>query len=184
MGANNKPERATEGIITQIRRPSSGGHTFDFADTGGSWLTDGEQWFDDSLEVLFRKGRPEKLGLCGSQALLGINRLAKAGGQVNLRPMSASYGLKVVEWVTPFGTVYLMVHPLFSNFGPDRKSMLVLEPSRLRFRHIDDTFYKTDNSERENTNNSKDSTDEEFVTEAGLEWEHTPTMGYLTNVGA
>jgi len=102
QGDNSKPERSTEGIITQIRRPNRGGHTFDFVnDNGGVWSGDGEDWFDESLEVVFRKGRPEKLALCGSQALLGINKLAKSGGAVNLRPMSASYGLKVVEWVTP-----------------------------------------------------------------------------------
>jgi hypothetical protein len=97
--------------------------------------------------------------------------------------MDASYGLKIVEWTTPFGTVYLKVHPLFSRFGPDRRSMVVMEPDRLRFRYVDDTFFKESSSERENTNDSKDATEEEFLTEGGLEYEHVETMGYFTNLG-
>lgn len=185
-GDNGKPQRSTQGIITEVRDQSSDGWRFDFKDdntSGDTWKGQGEDWFDESLEKIFRHGKSEKLGLCGSEALLAINKLAKAGGQVNLRPMSASYGLKVIEWTTPFGTVYLKVHPLFSRFGPDRRSMLITEPDRLRFRYVDDTSFKEDPEDDTNRNNSKDATEEEFLTEAGLEYEHTETMGYLTNLG-
>jgi hypothetical protein len=183
-GDNGKPLRSTQGLLTEIRDSDSDGHTFDYVQDGSSlWTEGGEDWFDESLEKVFRHGKTEKLGLCGSEALLAINKLAKAGGQVNLRPMDASYGLKIVEWTTPFGTVYLKVHPLFSRFGPDRRSMVVMEPDRLRFRYVDDTFFKESSSERENTNDSKDATEEEFLTEGGLEYEHVETMGYFTNLG-
>jgi len=184
-GDNGKPQRATQGLITEIRDSNSDGWRADFVDDNSSttWNAGGEDWFDETLEKIFRHGKSEKLALCGSQALLAINKLAKNGGQVNLRPMSASYGLKVIEWTTPFGTVYLKVHPLFSRFGPDRRSMLVTEPDRLRFRYVDDTSFKEDPADDTNRNDSKDATEEEFLTEAGLEYEHTETMGYLTNLG-
>jgi hypothetical protein len=53
----------------------------------------------------------------------------------------------------------------------------------MMFRYIDDTqFYSED--EKQNTGaGRKDAKDEEYLTEAGLEYHHPIGWGYLTNVG-
>lgn len=61
--------------------------------------------------------------------------------------------------------------------------MIVLEPRRLRMRHVQDTIYKTDPSEDQTTNDSRDRDEEEFLTEIGLEYGHLNTMGLLGSVG-
>ena len=58
------------------------------------WITSGEEWLDVQLEKIFRYGSMEKMAFAGSGAILAINKLAKANGQINLTPETTSYGLK------------------------------------------------------------------------------------------
>jgi hypothetical protein len=185
IGGNGKPERSTNGII-KFTTTNASDNVADYRESnttynGETWIAKGEQWFDEQLEKIFRYGSTEKLAVCGSGALLGLNRLAKAGGQVNLEPMTTDYGLQVVRWVTPFGTLYLKRHPLFSYEPTNRNSMVIFEPENLMYRYIDDTVFIPDTDR--NNNQGKDGTDEEFLTECGLEQHHPLTFGYLNGVG-
>ena len=190
-GANGKPERTTEGIITFLRNNNSSlvnDYTLNTSFAGKEWLEDGggEDWLDAYLKDIFLYGRQEKLALCGNGALLGINKLAKAGGHYTLTAQTKSYGLKVIEWVTPFGTIYLKTHPLFNIESTLQYSMLIMEPENLRYRYITDTsfFGEGGKTAATGTNSSrKDGTDEEFLTECGLEIHHGYTFGFLNGVG-
>lgn len=179
-GDNGKPLRTLDGIDSFVNTYASDNvDDFTVTQSGNTWLSKGEEWFDGELERIFRYGSNEKLAICGSGALLGLNRLAKSGGQVNLEPMTVDYGLQVVRWVTPFGTLFLKTHPLFSYEATNRNSMYILEPSNLKMRYIDDTMFIED----QNDNNGTDGTEEEFLTEMGLEYHHPLTFGLLHNVG-
>ena len=179
-GANGKPERTTSGLIPAI---IANGTADDFSVntdyTGDTWLASGEDWLDEQLEVIFRYGRTEKLAFAGSGALLGINRLAKNSGFMQITPQTTSYGIQVTSWVTPFGTIHIKTHPLFSFETTNRNSMVIFEPENLNYRYIDDTsFYKE--GEKQNTGYTrKDATTEEFLTECGLEYHHPVGFGYL-----
>ncbi|MFA6972686.1 MAG: hypothetical protein WC208_14985, partial [Gallionella sp.] len=134
-----------------------------------------------------RYGSGEKLALCGSGALLGLNQLAESGAHINLVPGAKSYGINVTTWLTPFGTIYLKTHPLFSAETTLRNSMLLVEPKNLVYKYIDDTNFYAEGDAKQSgpgTNASrKDGTDEEFLTEASLELHHPSTMGFLNGVG-
>lgn len=191
-GADGKPERTTQGILNCLRA-NVPANVDDFAlnstYAGKDWLDDGggEAWLDAYLELVFRYGSNDKLALCGSSALLGINKLAKAGAHFNLTPTTKSYGISVVEWVTPFGTINLKTHPLFSMEPTLQSSMLILEPANLRYRYIDDTSFYGEGQAKQaapGTNSGRrDGTVEEFLTEAGLEMHHPATMMFLNGVG-
>lgn len=186
IGHNDKPERAMDGLINIVNNHAPDNiSNFALEDdyAGEPWIEAGEHWLDTMFERIFRYGDQEKLALVGSGALLAINRLVKAAGSYDLQPKTVSYGIKVTELITPFGSTYLKTHPLFSHDPVTRNDMLIVEPRRLKTRVIDDTFFKSDNSERENTNNSRDATEEEFLTEIGLEYQHPETFGYLTGLG-
>lgn len=186
VGANGKPETTTRGLVRAIKEYAPENvfrYHLDPDYTGDTWLTGGEEWLDTKLEQVFRYGSNEKMALVGSGALLGIQRLIKATGTYNIDVRTVSYGLRVGEWVTPFGTIYLKSAPLFSQSPSTRNDMLVFEPTMLRTRYISDTFFKSDDSERRNTNNSVDGTEEEYLTEAGLEHHHEVTAGYFAGVG-
>lgn len=186
QGANGKPETTSRGLIRAIKEYAPDNlfrYHLDATYAGDTWLTSGEEWLDTSLEVLFRYGNNEKMALVGSGALLGIQRLIKATGAYQINVETVSYGLRVGEWVTPFGTLFLKSAPLFSHNPTTRHDMVVFEPTMLRTRYISDTFFKRANSETQNTNNSVDGTEEEYLTEAGLEHHHEVTAAYFGGIG-
>jgi hypothetical protein len=145
-------------------------------------------------EQLFRYGRPERLAFCGSGALLGINQLVRANSHFELTTKTVSYGIKVTEWVTPFGTIYLKTHPLMSQESSTRYGMLLMDAENLKYRYITDTtFYGMSQTGAQAPGGvatagatygaRKDGTDEEYLTEMGLEVHHPDTFMYLDGVG-
>lgn len=190
-GDNGKPERTTEGLITNIRVNNSGNvsdFSLDADYDGKAWLDDGggEDWLDEMLMNVFLYGRESKMAYCGNGALLGINKLAKAGAHLQITPTTIGYGIKVSEWITPYGTIYLKTHPLFNYETTLRYSMLIFEPENLAYRYIDDTTFYGEGGKTaaEGTNGGrKDGTDEEYLTEAGLEYHHPYTAAFLNGVG-
>ena len=185
-GANGKPERTTMGLIPAIK---AGGLVNDYslsadaAYDGKTWLTAGEQWLDTMLEQIFRYGSREKLCFAGSGAILGINRLIKAGGNFDYSAQTTDYGLQITKWVTAFGTINIMTHPLFSYEVTTRNAMAIFEPKDLKFRYIDDTMYKADDRMTKGGWTNRDGIKEEYLTEAGLEYHHPDGWGWLTGVG-
>jgi len=174
IGANGKPERTTGGIRNFLTT-----NVVDYRTSGnGPWLTGGEAWFDSYLEQLFRFGQQEKLALCGSGAVKGLNDLAKARGRFELTKLTKSYGIQVLQWVTPFGTVQLVTHPLFTYQPLTRNSMLFVEPRQLKTRFIDDTAYKPNIQA-----NDLDGEKSEYKSEIGLELNFEQVHGWADGVG-
>ena len=191
-GDNGKPERTTLGLIPAIR----GGYTGQGGSTGTvnnfvtntdyagqTWLQGGEDWLDTQLEVIFRKGSTEKLALAGSGAIQAINKLIKSGGNFDYTESTESYGIKVTRWVTAFGVINMMRHPLFSYETTTRHSMVIFEPKDLKFRFIDDTMYKADDRLKKGGWTSRDGIKEEYLTEGGMEYHHPDGWGYLYGFG-
>ena len=185
VGDGGKPERTAMGYVTALRTYAAANVShFPFAHSSSTWLDGGENWLDSMLELCFRNGDNEKLALCGSGAILGLKRLIANGVYYQWTPKTVSYGIKVVEWMTPFGTVYLKTHPLMSHNATYRDSIIVLEPKRLKYRYITDTKFKKDDSEDKTTGHAGyDGTKEEYLTEAAPEIQFPTTGLFLTGVG-
>jgi hypothetical protein len=193
VGSNGKPERTTLGIIPAIKGGYTGhggnaGTVNNFVTdsnyAGLTWLQAGEEWLDAQLETIFRYGGKEKLAIAGSGAILAINRLVKNGGNFDYTPMTADYGINVTKWVTPFGVIYLKMHPLFTHEITTRNSMVILEPKDIKYRYIQDTIFKSDDRLKKGGWTSRDGIKEEYLTEAGLEYHHPDGWGYLTGFGS
>lgn len=191
-GTTNYPERTTGGIIHFIRAnvPANfNSYALDSTYSGKAWTATGggELWLDSMLEQLFRFGSGDKLAVCGSGVLLAIQQLVKAGAHMNISPVTTSYGLDVVQWITPFGRIYLKMHPLMSQESSTRKMAILLEPKNLKFKYIDDTVFYGEGERgaaAPGTNYQRvDATNEEFLTEAGLELHHPDTFMALDGFG-
>jgi len=183
VGANGKPERATNGLVDAVITNSPANVSAYHLDTNYSaqtWENGGKDWLNTQLEVIWRVGRPDKLGLCGNQVALGLQILAEQNASINLTPVTVEYGIRVMKWEHQFGTLFFKTHPLFNHDPITRSDMLVFEPQNLRLRTIQETEFIEDPMDRRNRNHSKDGRDEEFLTEVGLEYHHTDTMGYLS----
>jgi hypothetical protein len=196
IGDNGKPERTTRGIIDFIRTYSAANvddFTTNATYAGLDWtdayagVTAGQHWIDTMLEQIFRYGAGEKLVLCGSGALLGLQRTAQAGGTIQLNVGQKAYGMKITEWITPFGSIYLKTHPLFSFDATTRHMGIVLEPSELKYRFIQDTEFFGENSSKTHPegygNRRLDGLNEEWLTEAGLEFGLAQKCGLLNGIG-
>ena len=183
-GSNGKPERTTLGLIPAIKSGASDNvndYSLNSDFSGQTWLQGGEEWLDTYLEQIFRYGANDKLAFAGSGAILGINRLAKSGGQIQLSNVSTTdYGLKVANWTTPFGVIHVKTHPLFSYEATTRNCMVIFEPAKLKYKYISDTMFKKDPAMKQAGFTAYDGTKEEWLTEAGLEYHHPTCFGYLT----
>lgn len=180
IGSNGKPERTTDGVATAIiaNQPNNADSFVTNTDySGQTWLGAGEEWLLDKLELPYRYGRDDKLALVGSKALTGINRLARTYGNIELVVRQRDFGIRVMEWVFEHGEMNLKKHPLFSHEVSMRNTLLLIEPAMLGTRYVDDTFFVDDPQDQRRRNLGLDGTEEEFITEIGLEYEHLETMG-------
>ena len=184
--ANGKPLRFTEGLIPSIRAYGESDNISDFLSNtdvryaGKEWIDAGEEWMDETLSYIFKYGSNSKLAFCGTGAISGINRLAKANGFIQLKPTDAQYGLKVVEWLTSFGVIHLLRHPLMSYEATDRNAMVIFEADKLTYCHPrgrDTKLLKNRQSP------GADAQVDEYLTECGLEYHHPEVCGYMTGVG-
>ena len=190
VGDNGQPERTTRGVIDFIRTYAAANcddYRRNATYAGQTWAAGGETWLDTYLEQIFRYGSNEKLCLCGSGFLMGIDALAKQGGQINIAPGQKFYGMEIDEWRTTFGRIKMKTHPLFSYDATTRNMAIILEPKELGYRYIDDTgFYGESSSKTHPEGYGQrriDGTNEEYLTEAGLEFGLPQKCAVLNGVG-
>jgi len=191
VGENGKPLRYTHGIIPFLMDESATNGNVEAFGHGSAYSTAdwlgtvdgeiaGEKFLNEKLEIIFRYGSTEKLALCGSGALAGLNRLAKAGADMNIQVAQQDYGIKVGTWITPHGTIHLKTHPLMTQNPAHRHGMLITEPSLIRQRWLTDTDYVP---MPKGSDNGIDGIEEEWLTELGFELHHPPAHGYLDRIG-
>lgn len=190
IGDNGKPERTTMGVINFIRQYAAANcddYTLNINHTGHTWVEEGEIWLKNLLEQVFRYGADEKLCLCGSGFLLGIDALAMAGGQVNLQPAQKVYGMQIREWITPFGSIQMKTHPLFSHDATTRNMGILLEPKEMQYKYVDDTAFYGESTAKTHPEGyggrRVDGTNEEYLTECGLEFGLPQKCAVLNGVG-
>jgi hypothetical protein len=190
IGDNGKPERTTQGVINFIREYAPlncNDYTLNTDYSGSDWTVGGADWMNVMLEQIFRYGAEDKLALCGSGALLGIQSAVAANTQYNITGGETAYGMKFREWVTPFGSIMMKTHPLFSYDATTRNMMLIIEPKELGYRYIDDTQFYGEASTKLHPEGygqrRVDGTNEEFLTEAGLEFGLPQKCAVLNGVG-
>lgn len=193
VGSNGKFIRTTLGVIPAIRGGYTGhggaagtvsNYVTDAASSGLTWVQGGEDWIDTNLKTIFKYGSREKLGICGDGTLMAINRLIKSGGNYEYTPKTTSYGIRVTEWRTVLGVINLMSHPLFNHHASNSNSLVILEPKDIKYKYIDDTFFKRDERLKKGQWTSKDGIDESWLTEAGLEYHFPNGWGYLYGFGS
>jgi len=190
IGDNGKPERTTMGVINFIRQympANCDDYSLNPVYAGQTWAAGGETWFKNILEQIFRYGADEKLCLCGSGFLLGIDALAMTGGQINLAPAQKTYGMQIRTWLTPFGTIHMKTHPLFSFDATTRNMGVILEPKEITYDFIDDTAFYGESSSKQHSEGYGqrriDGTNEEYLTECGLEFGLPQKCAVLNGVG-
>jgi len=191
-GATGKHENTMMGILEFIKTYASANvdsFKLNTAYSGKTWLESGEDWLDAMIKTIFSQGDGdlggEAIAFCGGGALLGIQRLIKNSGMYQISEKTKSYGIKVVEWMTFFGSINLKIHPLFSWETTNDYSMLIVPPSKVVWHPLanSDTYFKPDVLYDKGGSVGVDGKQEEFLTEGTYEYFLDGPWGYLNGVG-
>ena len=188
-GKDGKPQRTSDGILNFVRNNAttaqSASAAASLADyrlhtgyTGQTWLDGGEDWFDDQLEFLFTYAPNEMIVYCGAGAISGINKLAKYTGNIQLQVGAPAFGIKVMTWETPHGTLHLKKHPLLAREVSTKYTMIFAHPKNIVMRPFDDTMYLPDRAAR-----GVDGEMSEWLTEIGPEFHFPDQFMILDGVG-
>lgn len=186
---NGEVERSTGGLTWMA---TQGGFVDDARDsslvTGVPVGTDfrdksyGLQFIDRWMEEISLYGANQKMILCGSGAFAAFTYLARELGYWRWETSTTVYGMTITRWTGPNGTFILQSHPLMSQEPAFRYSAIALEPAMLHFRYIQDTkFIADDWSDQRRLR--EDGEWEEYLTEAGLEYDNPITLSYVSGIG-
>lgn len=126
---NNKPFRMADGIYAMISTNitvASATTTYPNMDT-----------FFQGIFGKNIKGKPnERIAFLGNFALGILNEIARLSSEMQITPAPTKFGMNVSQWITPYGTVMLKTHPLFTESGWFTKDLLILHPGAVRTRYL------------------------------------------------
>jgi hypothetical protein len=136
---------------------------------------------NSALADIFEDGSQEKLFLGGKATMLTLwNLIESMAWQVYDRT-DASYGIKINEIVTPFGSLMVTHDKLLTKTTDFSDWAFVLDPEYLSYRFVKgrDTELK-----KNRQNPGDDRVIDEYLAEIGLEVMHEETHGVLKNMTA
>ncbi len=169
-----QPQRTTKGFIELVTT-----NVTDFADA-----VDIDTW-ETFLEDCFENGSNEKLFLAGNTAITTINKIGRIHGQIELTPRSESYGMQMQTYITPYGTLQIRQHALFSKSATFKDWGLLVDQKYLVDRPLIGNGENRDTHYRDNVQSpGDDRVTDEWLTEIGLELEHESVHGVAKNMSA
>lgn len=170
---NGKPFRTMDGITSQLSSnvQAQGANT--------TW-----DILDLFLENVFSrniKGKPnERIVFCGNTVVRVLNKIARLDSVMDLTPSEDKFGIKVKTWITPFGDIKLVTHPLFNQSPLWTKDMLVLHPGAVKLRYLRRTH--EDTNDKDGTRAGADADFGVLTTEMCVEYAAELTAGYFTGI--
>lgn len=183
---NGKQFRMTDGVVTQIKQyggvsatalsPVAGTPT-----AGYLSLAD----FTEFLRLVFKKqvkGQPnERIAFCGDTVISVLNRAVQLDTVYQITQTESKFGISIWTFVSPFGTLKLMTHPLMTESPFWAKQIYVLHPGGIKKRVLRDTF--PDNYDSNGTRVAGiDAEQGALTTEMGVEVAAAATMGVYSNI--
>lgn len=168
-GSAGHPMRSTGGVLEFINSGNS------YVQNQGGALTAPDM--NTFLREGFTYGNSTKMLFAGGVVLQAINEIAR--GQIQTKPLDSTYGIKIQEWVTAFGTVNIVHNPLFVEDYAGFAFLLDMESFRYRYMSGRDTKLMT-NVQAPDVDGQVD----QYVTEAGLERKQAPRHALLKGVSA
>lgn len=152
ISTGTHPKRFSAGILSRIT-------------TFATASVDTEAEFETWLESLFAHGNTEKYLFASAAVVSMINGWAK--GKLQVMSSEKAYGLRIVTYNSPHGTLHIIKHPLLTGTTYGNYAIgLDLECLTYRYLSNRDTKLLTNRQE-----NGEDSQVDEYLTECGLQME-------------
>lgn len=168
-GTQGHPRRATGGVLEFIESGTS------YIQNQGGALTAPD--LNTFLREGFTYGNSTKMLFAGGLLLQSINEMAR--GQIQTKTGDSTYGVKISEWQTAFGTVNIVHNPLFVEDYSGYGFLLDMECFRYRYMNNRDTKLMTNVQ-----GNDVDGIVDQYLTEAGLERRQAPRHAVIKGVTA
>jgi hypothetical protein len=168
-GTQGKPKRSTGGIL-------------EFLEAGNSYIQNqGGAISAPDLNTFLREGFTygdnTKMLFAGGVVLQAINEIAR--GQIQTKPLDTTYGMKISQWVTAFGTINIVHNSLFVEDYAGYAFLLDMECFKYRFMNNRDTQLQTNIQAPD-----ADGIVDQYLTECGLQREQAARHAILKGVTA
>jgi hypothetical protein len=148
--ATGNPLRLMDGVYYQIRNATVGGVAGgNRADHAGATLNLTQ--LENYLERAFRYGSSEKMGFCGNEVILTMQRVARKNSSYQFVQGQKEYGMNVTRVTCPFGDIVLKTHPLFNQIPSGVNTtayfslsswLFILDMSDLEYKYVVDSDTK------------------------------------------
>lgn len=166
-GTQGHPRRATGGVLEFILSGNS------YVQNQGGPLTAPD--LNTFLREAFTYGNDTKMLFAGGVVLQAINEIAR--GQIRIIENTNSYGMKISQWQTAFGTVNIVHNPLFVEDYASYAFLLDMDSFAYRFMNGRDTQLQTNIQAPD-----ADGVVDQYLTEAGLQRTQAPKHALLKGV--
>jgi hypothetical protein len=137
--------------------------------------------FNSALANVFVDGSSEKLMLVGNSGLLTLWNMVESMAWNVYDRTEASFGIKINEFVTPFGSLMVVHDKLMTKTTDFSDWALIVDPEYLAYRFVKgrDTELLTNRQ-----NPGDDRVIDEYLAEVGLEVMHESTHAVMKNMTA
>lgn len=168
-GTQGHPRRSTGGILEFIESNNA------YVQNQGGALTAPD--LNTFLREGFTYGNSTKMLFAGGVVLQAINEIAR--GQILTKTGDTSYGVKVSEWMTAFGTINIVHNPLFVEDYAGYAFLLDMDCFRYRYMDGRDTTLQT-NVQAPDVDGEVD----QYISEVGLERKQAARCALLKGVNS
>lgn len=179
---NGKPHRMMSGVFEQISAVSSA----NIITADGAVGVDMD-WLMALLKRIFTDGSPEKLAFVGNGALLTIGEIVRKNSQLQIESGIKEYGMEVSRLRSPFGTLVMKSHPLFSQqaggvnggtafYGHDT-TMAILDMNFVKYVYLEDVTYEPDLTQK-----GLDGIKSGYIAEVSIEVGHAKSHFIIKNL--
>ena len=120
----------------------------------------------------------ERVAFIGNRALMFLNRLVRDNNNVriNYDGKITGYGMELMKWTLPMGTIAFKTHPMFNVHPQYSSSMLIFNPAGVVRRPLG----SRDTKEQKNIQaNDADLQKNQWIDEIGWEFHHEKTNVYI-----
>lgn len=172
---NNKPFRQMDGLLAQLRS------NIFLSPTAGLQ----RRVMDDYVERLFSKnikGEPnERITFAGNAAVRAMNEIAWRYGTYNIDVKTNEFGLDIKRYMTPFGDITLMVHPLMNENPVWSRQMFSLHPAAVELSWLRRTFHQ-DGDDKGKASDLRDATSGVYTSELTAKYKLEATGAIMGDV--
>jgi len=168
-GTNGRPLRSTGGILEFIESGNG------YIQNQGGALTAPD--FNTFLREGFTYGNGKKMLFAGGLVIQAINEFAR--GQLVTKVGDTTYGVKISEYMTPFGVINIVHQNMFVEDYAGYGFLLDMDCFKYRYMNGRDTKLKTNIQAPD-----VDGTTDEYLTECGLQRMQAPKHALLKGVVA